>query len=230
MPVSLTENATTSSARLSAWIAGLQPRRPRSTSRRDAALLGELEGVGEQVLEHLLQPLRVGDDRRAAGRGRARRRTRAPCARPRGGSCARRSPRSSAKATSPDVDRHRARLDLGQVEDVVDQREQVGAGGVDGLGELDLLGGEVALGVLGEQLGEDQQAVERRAQLVATCWPGTRTCTSRSARAARPSPRAPAGPARSRGSCARPRRSARRAGGPSPPAPRWSAAALPAAP
>ena len=64
------------------------------------------------------------------------------------------------------VDVHLARLDLGQVEDVVDQLEQVGAGAVDRLGELHLLGGEVAVGVVGQQLGQDQQAVERRAQLV----------------------------------------------------------------
>ena len=38
------------------------------------------------------------------------------------------------------VDRHRAGLDLRQIEDVADQIEQVGAGAVDGAGELDLLG------------------------------------------------------------------------------------------
>jgi hypothetical protein len=37
---------------------------------------------------------------------------------------------------------------------------------VDRLGELDLLGGEVGVRVVGEQLGEDQQRVERRTQLV----------------------------------------------------------------
>ncbi len=39
-------------------------------------------------------------------------------------------------------------LDLGQVQDVVDQLEQVRAGGVDDVGVLDLLGGEVSLQVL----------------------------------------------------------------------------------
>jgi hypothetical protein len=65
-----------------------------------------------------------------------------------------------------DVDRHRPRLDLRQVEDVVDQRQQVGAGAVDRARELDLLGVEVALRVVREQPGQDEQAVERRAQLV----------------------------------------------------------------
>ena len=77
------------------------------------------------------------------------------------------------------VDRDGAGLDLRQVEDVADQVQQVGAGAVDGARELDLLVGQVAVGVVAELLAEDQDAVERRAQLVATCWPGTRTCTSR---------------------------------------------------
>ena len=41
----------------------------RLDRQRDLALLGELEGVGQQVLEDLLQPLGVGEDRLAAGRG-----------------------------------------------------------------------------------------------------------------------------------------------------------------
>ena len=44
--------------------------------------------------------------------------------------------------------------------------KQVVARGVDRLGELGLLRGQVAVGVLRELVGEDQQAVERRAQLV----------------------------------------------------------------
>ena len=44
--------------------------------------------------------------------------------------------------------------------------KQVVAGGVDRLGELGLLGVQVAVGVLRELVGEDQQAVERRPQLV----------------------------------------------------------------
>ena len=61
---------------------------------------------------------------------------------------------------------HLAGFDLGQIEDLVDQVQQVAAGGVDGLGELDLLGRQVAVLVVGQQLRQDQQAVERRAQLV----------------------------------------------------------------
>ena len=64
------------------------------------------------------------------------------------------------------VDVHLAGLDLGQVEDVVDQLQQVRAGAVDGLRELHLPAVEVAVGVVGQQLGEDQQRVERGPQLV----------------------------------------------------------------
>ena len=62
---------------------------------------------------------------------------------------------------------HLPGLDLREVEDVVDQLEEIGAGLVDRPGELDLLVGQVLLGVLREQLREDEQRVERRAQLVA---------------------------------------------------------------
>ena len=119
--------------------------RPAAAGRRDAqphaALGGELEGVGQQVLEDLLQALGVGDD--AARRGRwidlRRRRTAACC------SATWRNVRADGVEQAGEgdllgVDRDRAGLDLRQVEDVVDQVQQVGAGAVDGAGELDLLG------------------------------------------------------------------------------------------
>ena len=66
----------------------------------------------------------------------------------------------------PRVDVHPAGLDLRQVEDVVDQLEQVVSGGEDGAGELDLLLAQAALRVVRQQLREDQEGVEGRAQLV----------------------------------------------------------------
>ena len=47
-----------------------------------------------------------------------------------------------------------------------DQRQQIGAGAVDGARELDLLGGQVAFRIVGELLAQDQDRIERRAQLV----------------------------------------------------------------
>jgi len=45
--------------------------------------------------------------------------------------------------------------------------EQIRAGAVDRPRELDLLLGEVLIGVLGEQLRQDEKRVQRRPQLVA---------------------------------------------------------------
>ena len=53
-----------------------------------------------------------------------------------------------AEAHLADIDHDRARFDLRQIENVVDQREQVVAGRMNRLGELDLLRRQVAFGVL----------------------------------------------------------------------------------
>ena len=127
-----------------------------------------------------------------------------------------------------DLDRHRPRLDLGHVEDVVDQREQVGPGGVDRLRELAPAWPSGSPRRCRRASRPGSAGCSAGSAARATCWPGTRTCTSRSARAARPSPRAPAWPARSRGSCPRPATSGWRAGRPWSRAPRWPASARPA--
>ena len=72
--------------------------------------------------------------------------------------------------------------------------QQVGAGAVDRARELDLLVVEVAVRVVGQQLAEDQQRVERRAQLVAHVRQELATCSASTARAGRRAPRAPRGP------------------------------------
>jgi len=59
-----------------------------------------------------------------------------------------------------------AGFNLGNIENVVDQVEQVIAGRINGLRELDLLFVEIALGVIRQQLGQDERAVKGRAQLV----------------------------------------------------------------
>src|SRR5215470_13107785 len=59
--------------------------------------------------------------------------------------------RSSCSTTSANgVYNHHSGLDLRQVEYVVDQREQVGAGRADRLCELHLLAAQIALDVFGE--------------------------------------------------------------------------------
>ncbi len=71
------------------------------------------------------------------------------------------------EADAADIEVHLAGLDLAEIQDVADEGEQVGSGGVDGFGELDLFGGQVLVGVFGEHAGEDEQVVERGAQLMA---------------------------------------------------------------
>ncbi len=144
----------------------LQPAVAGPYRQRDAALGGELEGVGQQVEDDLLQPLFVGPDglgqrlveldvedeplfRRELAEGPLH---------------------MLAKAGHrhvAELDRHGAGFDLRQIENVVDQAEQIGAGAVDGARELGLLLVEVALLVVGQQLRQDQQRIERRAQFVA---------------------------------------------------------------
>ena len=65
-----------------------------------------------------------------------------------------------------DVDRRGAGFDLGEIEDVVDQREQIGTGAADRRCHLDLFAGEILIAVIDELLREDEQRVERRAQFV----------------------------------------------------------------
>ena len=60
----------------------------------------------------------------------------------------------------------RAGFDLGQVQNVVDQIQQVRAGAVNILGEFHLLLRQIPGRVVAELLAEDQDAVQRRAQLV----------------------------------------------------------------
>src|SRR4029079_2633918 len=137
----------------------------RLDAQRHMAFVRELEGVRQQGLQHLLQALAVGEHRLRQLRVEADEEIDIL----RLGDVAERALDVAAQLVEHQVgriDQHRAGLDLRQVEDVVDQRQQVVARGEDRLRELHLLRREIALGVAGELVGQDQQAVERRAQLV----------------------------------------------------------------
>ena len=197
--------------------------------QRHAALLGELERVREQVLEHLLQALLVGVDRRAArpaatstsksspfcsATGRNVRSTKSAIA----------SSETSVGFTSilPASTFDRSRMSLISSSRSVPACRSCCANST-------CFVGQVRLRVVGEQLREDEQRVERRAQLVAH----VREELALVLRAERELLRLllEREPRRLdlRGSSARPARSARRAAPPSPRAPRSSAAAPPAA-
>ncbi|MNM65345.1 hypothetical protein D3C81_767810 [compost metagenome] len=133
--------------------------------QRHLAFAGELEGVAEQVVEHLLQLGTVGDQRFGHRRihddgelQAAFHRHVAEMAGDFAGQCF--HPHFLA------VHVHLAGFDLGQVQDVVDQAQQVGAGIMDDRCRFHFLRIQMAALVLGQFLGQDQQAVERRAQLV----------------------------------------------------------------
>ena len=165
MPVSRTDIAITSDARFSVSFCGSQPDAHRVHRQRHAALVGELERVGQQVLQHLLQPLQVREHRRRQPRIDAQEEVDAL----RFGNVAERALDVALQLVQPHVRRvHHdgAGLDLRQVEDVVDQRQQIVARRMNRLRELDLLRHQVAGRVLAQLVGQDQQAVERRAQLV----------------------------------------------------------------
>ena len=139
---------------------------PRPSDRQGhSALFRELECIRQQVLQNLFQTLRVGQDHgRQIGRNLGPKvellfpgeRLEQP-----GEIVA-----QLAQTEFFDPQFHLARLDLGQIEDFVDQFQQVRARRVDRPGELALLGGQVQLLVFTQQLREDQDAVQRRAQLV----------------------------------------------------------------
>ena len=64
------------------------------------------------------------------------------------------------------VDRDRAGFDLGEIEDIADEIEQIGAGAVDGAGELHLFVRQIAARIFAELLTQNEDAVERRPQFV----------------------------------------------------------------
>ena len=90
-----------------------------------------------------------------------------PCATARSRTCARQcSSASRARRTCDGFELHAPGLDLGQVEDVVEQLEQVPAG-VEDVAEVLLLPVvDVTEHALQQHLGEPDHGVERRAQLV----------------------------------------------------------------
>ena len=168
MPVSDTANATTPLGAVSCSFAKRSPVGPAPIVQRHAAVVGELERVREQVLEHLLRaaarrssivggtfaPLTSTSNSSpfCSATGRNVRSTKLA-------QVARAGRRRRATSIFPASTFERSRMSL-----IRSSRSR--ARRVDRLRELDLLLVQVAVRVVGEQLREDQQRVERRAQLV----------------------------------------------------------------
>ena len=107
----------------------------------DLPLLGKLKGVGEKVLEHLLQTLLVGFER--FGKLRRIHLNLEPQS-----FLLRHLPETPLDVILHQGERNRlrhhphlSRFHLGEIEDLVDQRQQVRPRRVDGLSVLDLFGG-----------------------------------------------------------------------------------------
>ena len=166
MPVSETSKATTAGDWLSTGWSELQPPTAADTFSRTPPCSVNLKAFDSRFFEHLLQALGIGDHAAAEMRVDLRRR-RTSCRL----SASWRNGRADAVEQVGEedflgVDRDGARFDLRQVENVADQVEQVGAGAMNGAGEFHLLGRQVAVGVFGQLLAQDQDLVQRRAQLV----------------------------------------------------------------
>ena len=148
--------------------------RPRAGSRRalrldphrHPALLGrELDRVGEVVVEHLLEL--AGSVTTPPRSGSTSTSMRDPLlARPGSAGCPAPPPTTCARSTGSGLELHLARLDLRQVEHVVDQLEQVTRAREDVAQELLLLGRHRAHLAVVHQLAEADDGVQGRAQLV----------------------------------------------------------------
>ena len=139
------------------------PPAPRSTLTPTPPLFGEFDRVAGEIGQDLPQALLVADHARRRARG-DRRRDLEPFA-----LRARREQFDDAFDELAEIERRDGelrppRLDLGKIEDVVDQAHQRDAGASDGFEEALLLAIERRLV---ENVDDAQNAAERRAQLVA---------------------------------------------------------------
>ena len=129
------------------------------------AAMGELERVRQQVLEHLLQPLRIGQHRARQARVHPDEEVHVL----RFGDVTKCALDVAAEILEQQIrriDDHGPRFDLRQVEDVVDERQQIVTRGVNRLRKLNLPVGQVAARVLAQLIGQNEQTVERGSQLV----------------------------------------------------------------
>ena len=144
------------------------PRRapPAPASMRMPPAIGELDRVGDEVAEDLADPHRVADDDVGAGRRRPRARASGPWPRRSAGTTP--APRRAARAgrTAARLERELAGLDLREVEDVGEDAVRLCAR-VEDLLEVVARASPAAATRTQGQPGQAEQAVQRRADLVA---------------------------------------------------------------
>ena len=137
----------------------------RADAQHDAAVLRELEGVGQQVREDLPEPLPVRRDRLGCQRRHVDSELE-PLLRRHGLERPRQGVHNLRRRDRLRMDLDGAGFDLRQIQNVVDERQQTVSGRVDRLRVPHVLRRQPARPVLGEQLGENQRAVQRRSQFV----------------------------------------------------------------
>ena len=139
--------------------------RRRRHGQPDAALRGELERIGQQIFQHLLQALGIGGDGASEIRIEMNVERQLTSVR-----FMTERPRDHVEHIGEEdlfrIHGDRAGLDLRQIQDIADKVQEVGAGAMNGPGELDLLARQIAFRIVGQLLAKDQDRVERRPQLV----------------------------------------------------------------
>ena len=154
------------------------PSRDAADRHRDMTLRREFEGIRQQVLQDLLQPFRVGRERRRQRRIDID----AECQVLGFRNVMERPFDAVPQRRERDLfglDRNRAGFDFRQIQNIVDEREQVRSGRVDVLGEIDLFRRESCLPRSPPAAGRESESNSAACAIHATCLPGTRTCTSR---------------------------------------------------
>ena len=66
------------------------------------------------------------------------------------------------KEQIPGINRYRSRFNLGKIQDVIDQRQQIITGRMDGLGIIDLLEVQISVRIARELIRKNEQRIERR--------------------------------------------------------------------
>ena len=129
----------------------------------DAAAVGELDRVAGEIEQHLAQPRRRRRPPARGSRSSTSEAISSPLACARGASSSTISSTSVASANGRALEIELAGFDLGEVENLLDQRQQRVAGGLDGLGVGGLLRRQRGVE---QQVGHAEDAVQRRADLV----------------------------------------------------------------
>src|ERR1700683_2622522 len=134
-------------------------------SKTHTALFSELEGIRKQVLEYLLQALRIGNQ--ASGKVRIRVHVEGQPAVL--GLMAERTRHHIDEARKEyflRLDRNRSGFNFREIQNVADQIQKIRAGAVNGACKLNLLRRQIAIRIVAQLLSQNQNAVERRSQFV----------------------------------------------------------------